>query len=240
MKAMIFAAGLGTRLRPITDQIPKALVPVAGKPMLQKTIEHIRQHGFKDIIINVHHHADQIEDFLSSHQNFGLNISISDERDMVLETGGGLKKASWFLNDTDPFLVINSDVVTDIDLTHIFDFHQHKKAMATLVVRERPSSRYFLFDEDMKLCGWKNVKSSETKISLKRNQYLTYAFSGIHIIDPEIFLSIHQDGKFSIVDVYLELAKTRKLYGYLDSDSMWFDIGDIKKLEKAEAFLLKN
>ena len=237
MRAMIFAAGMGTRLRPLTEHTPKALVEVAGKPLLQRTIEHLKDQGFTDVIVNVHHHASQIIGFLMANDHFGINISISDESDQLLDTGGGLKKASWFFDDDSPFLVINADVVSDLDILSLTEYHVSKSSLATVVIRERPSSRHFLFDTDFRLCGWENIKAGQKIIAVEHEPLSGYPFSGIHIIDPGIFPLIHEEGKFSIVDVYMRIAPTHKIVGYPDNDSVWFDIGDVEKLKKAEEWL---
>ena len=163
MKAMIFAAGLGTRLRPLTDIMPKALVPVAGKPMLERVILRLKKAGFDDITINIHHFGGQIVEFLHANNSFGLNIHISDERDMLLDTGGGVKKACPFLDGNEPFLVHNADILTDIDLTTFYRHHQDSNAEATLLVSERKTSRYLLFDDSYNLHGWINKSTQEIK-----------------------------------------------------------------------------
>src|SRR5210317_1542357 len=157
MKAMIFAAGLGTRLKPITNDRPKALAEIHGTPLIEIVIRRLINCGFNDIIINVHHFADKVLDFLASKNNFGINLQISDERGELLDTGGGLKKASWFFDDGKAFLVHNVDTLTDIDLLDYYHFHQKNNALATLLVRHRPGSRFFLFDENSILSGWENV-----------------------------------------------------------------------------------
>ncbi|HNW54747.1 MAG TPA: sugar phosphate nucleotidyltransferase, partial [Bacteroidales bacterium] len=163
MKAMIFAAGLGTRLKPYTETMPKALVPVGGVPMLELLLNHLKQNGFSRIIINVHHFAGQVVDFLDRNHNFGLDIAISHEEDLLLDTGGGLKKAAWFFDDQQPFLVQNVDVMSDIDYLEMLRFHTQTQSLVTLAVSERESSRYFLFDNTMQLSGWENVKTGEVK-----------------------------------------------------------------------------
>lgn len=232
---MIFAAGLGTRLRPITDGIPKALAPVKGVTMLEIVIRRLKSAGFRNIIINVHHYADKVIEFLEYKKNFGINIQISDEQEMLLDTGGGLKKASWFFNDKQPFLVHNVDTLTDVDLAGFFDFHLKNNALATVLVRHRPGSRFFLFDTDNRLCGWENVNTGEKIIARNTNQSLEQiAFSCLHVIDPAIFELMGENGVFSIIDVYLRLAKDHRILGYVDDHSYWIDIGTPEKLKRAE------
>ncbi len=240
MKAMIFAAGKGTRLKPLTDKIPKALVEVCGVPMLERSILHLKKYGVSDIIVNVHHFADQILNFLERKNNFGLHIEISDERDSLLETGGGLKNASWFFSENEDFILINSDIITDLNLKRLIDAHQQKNALATLVVRNRKSSRCFLFDHQMRLSGWKNFKENKEIRFGAHSELLSYPFSGIHIINSSIFKLMNQEGRFSIVDTYLELCTSQPIYGYQDHDSTWFDIGDVAKLREAEEGLRKG
>jgi len=237
---MIFAAGLGTRLTPYTETMPKALVPVAEMPMLEILVKHLQKNGITDIIINVHHFAGQILDFLERHNNFGANISVSDEKDMLLDTGGGLKKAAWFFNDSKPFLVQNVDVISDLNYSEMLDFQVKSGSFATLAISKRETSRYFLFDERMQLCGWENTKTGELKIVRSvSNEPKRFAFSGIHIIDPEIFNLISREGKFSIVDVYLELAETHKISGFEHLPENWIDMGKPDELIKAEVLLRK-
>ncbi|MDD3541727.1 MAG: sugar phosphate nucleotidyltransferase, partial [Petrimonas sp.] len=163
MKAMIFAAGLGTRLKPLTDTMPKALVPVAGKPLLWHTIQKLKAAGFDEIIINVHHFAGQIRQYIQDNNRFGIRIEFSDETQALLDTGGGIKKASWFFDDEKPFLIHNVDILSDIDLQNLYHFHTNSNSVATLVVSERKTSRYLLFDKNNHLAGWINEKSGETK-----------------------------------------------------------------------------
>jgi NDP-sugar pyrophosphorylase family protein len=236
MKAMIFAAGLGTRLRPITNDRPKAMAEIRHTTLLEITIRRLIRFGFKDIIVNVHHFADLVTEFLASKKNFDINIQISDERDQLLDTGGGLKKAAWFFDDGEPFLVHNVDTITDVNLTDLYTFHKSKKALATLLVRHRPGSRFFLFDQEKRLCGWENVLTEEKVITVKTAvNPEQIAFSCLHIIDPAIFKFISETGSFSIIDVYLRLAKNHGIYGYIDDTSYWMDVGTPEKLKKAEA-----
>lgn len=235
MKAMIFAAGLGTRLRPITNDIPKALAPVHGVPMLEIVIRRLINYGFKDIVVNVHHFADKMMDFLESKDMFNINLHISDESGELLDTGGGLKKAAWFFDDGKPFLVHNVDTLTNIDLLDYYNYHKKNSALATLLVRHRPGSRFFLFDEEKRLCGWENVETNEKIVPVQSSTNLEQiAFSCLHIIDPKIFELITEEGCFSIIDTYLRLAEPNKIMGYLDDKSYWLDIGTPEKLQRAE------
>jgi NDP-sugar pyrophosphorylase family protein len=226
MKAMILAAGLGTRLRPLTDTIPKALVKVNGVTLLEQSLIHLKKSGINQVIINVHHFAEQIIDFLKINHDFGMKITISDESGELLDTGGGLKKASWFFNDRQPFIVQNVDVISDLDLNKVLDYHIEMKCLAALVVKERETSRYFLFDDKLTLCGWENVKTREQLIT---KQTITtprrFAFSGIQIIDPKIFNFITETGKFSLTGMYLRLSADHKVIGFIDKDSYWRDAG---------------
>ena len=232
MKAMILAAGLGTRLKPFTDNHPKALAEVNNKPILLRNIDYLRSFGIDEIVINVHHFADQIIDFIQ--ENNIPNILISDETDLVLETGGGLKKASNFLEDSNPFVLMNVDILTDLDLGKMISFHKEKNPLATLGVSKRESTRCFLFNEKNELCGWRNKNTNEEKISKTETNYNEFAFSGIHIIHPAIFKLMKHEGKFSMVDVYLELAKTERILGYDHSGSHLIDVGKPESILKAE------
>jgi len=238
MKAMILAAGLGTRLKPFTDKHPKALAMVNNKTILQRNIRYLASFEINTIIINIHHFADQIISFIKKNKGFGSNISFSDERDEVLETGGGIKKAAWFFEKQNkPFVVMNVDVLTDMNLNAMISLHQTNKPLATLAVSSRKTSRYFLFNEQNILCGWKNVKTGEEKISRQSSKYIEKAFSGIHIISPEIFPLIKMEGKFSMVDVYLELAKAHSIQAFDHSGSRFIDVGKPESiLEAAQIF----
>ncbi len=223
-KAMILAAGLGTRLKPWTDHHPKALALVNAKSLLQRNIEYLQQYGIRDVIVNVHHFADQIIQAVERHKGWGSRITISDETGLILETGGGLKKAAWFFEEGD-FLLMNADVLTDMDLNALIEFHVHKKSLATLAVSERQTSRYFLFDEGSCLCGWRNVSSGEEKLVKYATTLIPKAFSGIHVISPAIFPKIKKDGKFSMVDLYLELAEADLIRAFDHSGSKFIDVG---------------
>lgn len=225
MKALILAAGFGTRLKPITDSRPKALVEVGGKTLLEHALSHVKANGIRKVIINVHHFPALIIEFLRDHDYFGLDISISDESDDLLETGGGMKKASWFFNDGFPFLVRNVDVLSDLDLSAIADFHHRRHALATLAVRDRTTSRYFLFDEQMCLAGWENLGNRERRISRTAGPLHPFAFSGIQIVSPSIFPLITETGRFSLTELYLRLSKDNIISGYQEMHSSWKDAG---------------
>lgn len=231
-KAMLFAAGLGTRLKPFTDYHPKALAIVKGKPLLQRNIEYLKSFGIEEIIVNVHHFADQIETFLETHQNFGISIRISDERNEVLETGGGLVKAQDWLKD-ESFIVMNVDILTDLDLNQFIAFHQQKKSLVTLAVSDRESSRKLLFEENKNLKGWKNTNTGE-EIIVSDKPLKELAFSGVHIIEPTIFNHLPKSGKFSIMKSYMELMKSEKLIGFDHSGGILIDVGKPESLKKAE------
>ncbi len=239
MKAMIFAAGYGIRLKPLTDTMPKALVHVCGKPMLQHIIEKTIQAGIKDIVVNVHHFPGQVTQFLNAHDNFGVNIQISDEREELLDTGGGLLKASSLLEGSEPILLHNVDVISNLDINKLLDYHMKNDALATLVVRKRETQRYLMFSEKNILTGWKNIKTQEQKVSRisQFEQSTPYAFSGIHVVDPKLFKLISSQGKFSIIDTYLELAKKHKIMGYIDTSGLWVDIGKPGQIDIAEELL---
>ncbi len=238
MKAMILAAGLGTRLKPFTDHHPKALAMVNGKTLLQRNIAYLKQFGVSEIILNVHHFADQIKQHLAENNNFDTDISISDETDEVLETGGGLKKAAWFFNDQKPFLLMNADILTSMNLTPMIALHEKQNPLATLAVSKRESSRCFLFNENNDLCGWKNKKTGEIKISKEDNPLIEKSFSGIHMIDPLLFSFMYQTGKFSIVDVYLELAKSHIIKSYDHSGELLMDVGKSESITEAEKYFI--
>ncbi len=237
MKAMILAAGLGTRLKPFTDKHPKALALVNGKTLLQRNIEYLVSFGFSDIIINVHHFAEQILSTLKKNDGFGANIFISDEEDKVLETGGGLLKAKHFFDD-EPFALMNVDVLTDLDLSAMLKQHIEFKSTATLAVTSRVSSRYFLFSEQGLLCGWKNDKTHEQKMSRDEKGYQHRAFSGIHIISPELFTLIAFKGKFSIVDVYLHVSTSHAVSAFDHSGGKFIDVGKPESVLQAENLFL--
>ena len=237
MKAMIFAAGLGTRLKPITENKPKALVTVNGIPMLELLIRKLTGIGITNMIINVHHFAGQVIEFLDRNDRFGIDITVSDESDLLLDTGGGLKKAAWFFDDAEDFLVHNVDVISNIDLTKMIAFHKKSNNLSTLAVRSRKSGKYLLFDENNILCGWRNVKTGE-KIQVKETDKIQeLAFSGIHVMNPRLLSCMADDGKFSIINTYLRLAESESIMGYRHDSSYWFDIGRPDQLAEAAKIL---
>lgn len=233
IQAMILAAGLGTRLKPWTDRHPKALAPVNGKPLLQHNIECLQRHGIFDVIVNVHHFAGQIREAIEINEGWGSNITISDESDAVLETGGGLQKAQWFFRPGD-FVLMNVDVLTDLDLQQMLLFHQEQHPLATLAVRDRATSRYFLFDEQDILCGWRNVKTGEQVLAREEGRLIQKAFSGIHIIHTDIFPLLTRQGKFSMVDVYLQLARTHEIRAFDHSSDNFIDVGTPESIARAQ------
>lgn len=223
-QAMIFAAGLGTRFKPWTDKHPKALAVVNGKTLLQRNIEYLQQYGIDNVVVNVHHFADQIIHAIHQHKGWGSKVTISDETDAVLETGGGLKKAAPLFSQA-PVVIINVDILTDLDLGAMIRFHQLEAPLATLAITNRVTSRYFLFDACNTLCGWRNTKTDEEKISRPVTPLIPKAFSGVHIIAPALFPLITQEGKFSMVDVYLQLAREHTIKGFDHSYSKFIDVG---------------
>ena len=239
---MIFAAGLGTRLKPLTDHMPKALVPVAGKPMLEHVICKLKDYGFTEIVINIHHFGEQILDFLKANNNFGLTIHISDERDMLLDTGGGIKKANSFFQGNEPFLIHNVDILSDVNLKELYEFHLQSGNDATLLASRRKTVRYLLFNQADRLCGWINKDTLQTKpegFVYDEQLYKEYAFSGIHVVSPSLyrFMDDRWTGKFPIMDFYLKTCQEAKLGGYLKEELKLIDIGKPETLEKANEFL---
>ena len=233
MKAMIFAAGLGTRLRPLTNDKPKALAEINGIPILEILIERLKRFGFDDIIINVHHFADRIAAFLMKKNNFNIKITISDETEMLLDTGGGLKKARSLLDKKESFLLHNVDILSNIDLEHLYNTHNKSDALVTLAVCNKVSDRSLLFDDNNILCAWKNSLTNQLKISRESDILKPLAFAGIHVINPRIFGLIKEEGVFSIIDLYLELAKRELIRAYNIDTAVWMDVGDMDSLKKA-------
>ncbi|MBS1782786.1 MAG: nucleotidyltransferase family protein [Bacteroidetes bacterium] len=238
MKAMIFAAGLGSRLKPFTDNHPKALAEVNGRTLLELSIRYLQRFGIEDVIVNVHHFADQIEQVLNDNNGFGSWVAISDERREVLETGGGLKKATDFFQGESDFVVLNVDVLTNLDLAKLIAFHRAERAIGSLAVMKRESSRQLLFDEDMTLCGWQNVQTGQLRMSKIKPSLSSFAFSGIQVLSPEI-LEMPFDGKFSMIDVYLHFAETAVVKGFDHSGNIFIDVGKPDSLAQAAYFFDK-
>jgi NDP-sugar pyrophosphorylase family protein len=235
MKAMVLAAGLGTRLRPLTNDRPKALVEIHGRTLLEITLTRLREFGVEDVIVNVHHFADRLVELLAARKNFGLNILISNEDELLLDTGGGLKKAAWFFaNDSEPFLVHNVDVLSDIDLGKMLQFHREHEALATLAVQERPSSRQLLFDDAGLLCGRRFETEQRTELARKAQPLRSLAFCGIHVISPRLLPMTNESGVFSIIETYLRLAgQNERIVAFRADDAYWRDLGTLESLEQA-------
>jgi len=250
MKAMVLAAGLGTRLRPLTDDRPKALVEVAGHTLLEITLSRLRSFGVREVIVNAHHYAEMIVDYLKANQNFGMRIEVSREEEL-LDTGGGLNKAAHFFLDSsgesqEPFILHNVDVISNIDLSQMVGFHMANDALATLAVQERKTSRYLLFDEQGKLCG-RRTESSQSgepaQVELVRpaQSKQAMAFSGIHILSPRLFEKIEEEGSFSIITTYLNLAaRGEKILAFRADGSYWRDLGRPANISEASEDIRKN
>ncbi|MEO6610881.1 MAG: sugar phosphate nucleotidyltransferase [Chitinophagaceae bacterium] len=225
MQAMIFSAGLGTRFKPWTDKHPKALAVVNGKSLLQRNIEYLRQSGIKDVIVNVHHLAEQIEDAVVENDGWGSDILISDEREELLDTGGGLLKAKELFTPGERFITCNVDILTDLDISKLLKFHEEKKALISFGVTDRKTSRHLLFDENDRLCGWKNTTTGEEKIAIPNNLLVEKAYSCVVIFEYGVFDLIPFTGKFSLIDVYLHLAAQHPIMGFDHSGDRWVDVG---------------
>ena len=240
-QAMIFAAGLGTRLKPITDRMPKALVPVGGQPLLWHVIQKLRAAGFERIVINVHHFADQIIDYIEANQNFGLDIRISDERVALLDTGGGIKHALPLFDPSMPILIHNVDILSNVDLAALYQATLDSQADALLLVSQRQTKRYLLFADDDRLCGWTNIETGEVKGSpfTIHHPLKQLAFSGIHVLSPSTFSLFEQmPDRFSIIDFYLQYASQCFFKGKAQENLRLLDVGKLDSLEQAEEFLV--
>jgi NDP-sugar pyrophosphorylase family protein len=230
MKAMLLSAGLGTRLAPFTNSHPKALAPVGTHTLLERNIRYLQRFGIREVIVNVHHFADQIEEAVRQNAGWGSDVRISDERDEVLETGGGLKKAAGHFVGEEAFLVMNVDVLTDLDLSRLISFHEENQALATLAVSNRKTSRYLLFDGEMQLCGWRNEGTGQQRGQAGK----PFAFSGIQVISNRLLNSIQQEGKFSLIDVYLSAIETGgEITGFDHSGGSFLDVGKPESLMTA-------
>ncbi len=234
MKAMIFAAGLGTRFKPWTDKHPKALALVNGKSLLQRNIEYLQEYSITDVVVNVHHFADQVIDAVNNNNGWGSNIMISDETDEVLETGGGLWKARHLLEDNEPFITLNADFLTNLDINKLLQFHKDKQGLISFGVSNRNSSRNFLFDETNRLCGWINNNTGEERISIHKAGMMPMAYSCVVVFEQSVFDHIRQRGKFSLVDTYLSLAAEYPIYGFDHSGDKLVDVGKPESVAIAE------
>jgi len=242
MKAMILAAGRGTRLKPLTDQCPKALISIAEKPLLLHILEKLKAAGVRDVIINVHHHAEMIKDYLRGNNQTGLSIEISEENEL-LDTGGGLKNAAWFFfKDDRPFYLHNVDILSGIDLREMMQMHIKQKNMATLAVKKRKTSRYLLFDSDHSLVGWQSINPRITEIAREsKGKREAFSFLGVHVISPEIFTYLPDENSFSIIRAYLSIARQfDSIRAYPCQDNFWFDVGKRENLKQAVKFFRKS
>lgn len=237
MRAMVLAAGLGTRLRPLTDDRPKALVEISGRTLLEIALSRLRSFGVREVIVNVHHFADMVIEYLKANDNFGMRIEISREK-VLLDTGGGLKKASWFFLEPgrldEPFLVHNVDVISTIDLGRMVQFHRDSQALATLAVQERKSSRYLLFNEQLQLCGRRAGSDQDPELVRPSAQMQALAFSGIHVISPRLLAIMTEEDVFPIVPVYLRLAgKGETILAFRADEYYWRDLGRVESVAQA-------
>ena len=232
---MIFSAGLGTRFKPWTDKHPKALAPVNGKSLLQRNVEYLQQYGIMDIIVNVHHFAEQIIDTVKKNNGWGSRILISDETDKVLETGGGLLKARNLFAPGEKFITCNVDILTDLNLHKLLAFHEEHKPLISFAVTNRKTARNFLFDETNRLCGWINSNTGEQRISIERENLRQKAYSCVVVFEYDVFELMPFSGKFSLTDLYLELAKNHTILGYDHTGDKLVDVGKTDSLDVAES-----
>jgi N-acetyl-alpha-D-muramate 1-phosphate uridylyltransferase len=237
-KAMIFSAGLGTRFKPWTDTHPKALALVNGKSLLQRNIEYLQQYGIKEVVVNVHHFPEQVKEAIHKNNGWGSHIMISDETSELLETGGGLVKAKHFFEGDRPFLSLNVDILTNLDLNKLMAYHLQNKPLVSFGVSNRKSSRVLLLDEDSRLCGWKNLQTGEEKIVIHKPNLVEKAYSCVVIYEPGIFSLIKQKGKFSIMDTYLDLAAAHVIKGYDHSGDKLVDVGRPESVAVAEKLFI--
>jgi len=245
MKAMVLAAGLGTRLRPLTNDRPKALVEIAGRTLLEITLARLREFGVREAIVNVHHFADMLVEYLKKNDNFGMRIEISRE-DLLLDTGGGLKKAAWFFLENgqdaaESFILHNVDVISNIDLDRMRQFHIEHQALATLAVQDRETSRYLLFDSEFRLCGRRAGRDGASEFVRPSSPALALAFSGIHVISPRLLTMMTEEGVFSIIATYLRLAaQGERILAFRADEYSWRDLGKPENLAQAEQDLKNN
>jgi len=238
MKAMILAAGLGSRLGKITLEKPKALVEINGVPMLESLIERLKKQGIHQVLINIHHHGQQVIDFVGQKENFGIEISFSDERDVLLDTGGAIKKAAYFFDGNEPVLVHNVDIYSEVNVNQLLEYHTKMKSFATLCVRRRVSGRVLIFGYGQQLAGWANLDECIYKwVKEPLNLFEGSAYNGVFLASPQFAASMPFEGKFSIIDCWLEMAKTKNITAYHDESQAWFDFGTEEKIKAAEQYL---
>lgn len=235
---MIFAAGLGTRFKPWTDKHPKALALVNGKSLLQRNIEYLQEYNITDVVVNVHHFSNQVIKAVEDNDGWGSNITISDETDEVLETGGGLWKARYLLQDEEPFITLNADFLTNLNIEKLLQFHKDKKGLVSFGVTNRKSSRNLLFDETERLCGWRNNASGEERIAVYKTDLIPLAYSCVVVFEQSVFDHIPQRGKFSLIDTYLSLAAEHPMYGYDHTGDKLVDVGKPESVAIAESLFL--
>lgn len=234
MKAMIFSAGLGTRFKPWTDKHPKALAVIHKKTLLQRNIEYLQQFDITDVVINVHHFPDQVIKAIEKNKGWGSNIMISDESDALLDTGGGLMKAKELLSGDEAFLTINADILTELNIKHFLSFHQQQNALISLAVMNRKTSRYLLFNKYDRLIGWRNTTTGDEKIVIHAKDIFEKAYSGIALFEQQVFDLVNRTGKFSLIDMYLDLAEENKIAGYDHTGDRFVDVGKPEGLTVAE------
>lgn len=234
MKAMIFSAGLGTRFKPWTDKHPKALAMVNGKSLLQRNIEYLQQYDIRDVVVNVHHFADQVKEAVEKNKGWGSNVTLSDERDELLDTGGGLLKARDLLRGDQAFLTINVDILTDLNIKNFLSKHQQEGADITLAVTERKTTRYLLFNKYNRLVGWRNTSTGEERIAIQAKDLFERAYSGLAIFEPSVLDRIPLTGKFSLIDLYLAMAPGNKIAAFDHSETRFLDVGKPESAAKAE------
>jgi MurNAc alpha-1-phosphate uridylyltransferase len=238
MKAMIFAAGLGTRFKPWTDKHPKALALVNGKSLLQRNIEYLQQYGINEVVVNVHHFANQIIEAIKNNEGWGSQLTISDETGEVLETGGGLVKAQSLLQSDEPFITLNADILTDLNIHELLSFHKSNEALISFGITNRKSSRVLLFDEKDRLCGWQNNATGEEKIVIPNQLLHPMAYSCVAVFEQQVFDLIPQRGKFSLTETYLSLAPNHIIKGFDHSGDKFIDVGKLESVAIAEQMFI--
>ncbi len=239
LTGMILAAGFGTRLQPLTNRLPKALIPFMGKPMIDYAIYKMKDFGIERIVVNVHHHREKMIEYLTDN-DFGAEILISDEKDEHLLTGGGIKKAGKYFSGADYILVHNADIISSVNFNELVGFHVEKHADVTLSVRSKDDSRVFCFDDKMELTGWKNKATGEIRKSKENSSPKEFGFNGVYVISSKLLKEFPKENKFSIVDFLLDYTKTKSVLGFVDKTPYWFDLGSVEKIEKAESYFRKE